>query len=445
MKRNRNYILLSILSITFTIEADNLLDIYNEALENDPQFKAAEYTYLSSKEIKKQGMAALLPNISLSGQTTWNEYYQLGELQNEYNSFSQAARISQPLLRLDTWFNFRRSKFLTDASEADFAFQQQNLIVRTAELYFNVLRSIDNLNAAISEEVAIKKQLDQTKQRYEVGLSAITEVQEAQLAYDVSLAAKIRREGEVFTAREALNALVGREIVSVDALVNEMRVTNPVPDSKDDWVQKGIENNFRLKAANLRTKASKNNARSAAANHLPKIDIVGSRVESETNQFSFDGIDTGSAFQITVPDETQRDNYSLQWSVPIFQGGAVNSRRKQAYADYNKSSQDALFVQRSVIQEVRSQYSNVVTLVANLRAQRQAVISATSALEATRVGYEVGTRNIVDLLQAEKNLYAAERNLANAKYDYLMSTLRLHLSAGTLDPKNLIDINSLLG
>jgi len=445
MKRNKKYILLSILSITFTIEADNLLDIYNEALENDPQFKAAEYTYLSGKEIKKQGMAALLPNISLSGQTTWNEYYQLGELQNEYNSFSQAARISQPLLRLDTWFNFRRSKFLTDASEADFAFQQQNLIVRTAELYFNVLRSIDNLNAAISEEVAIKKQLDQTKQRYEVGLSAITEVQEAQLAYDVSLAAKIRREGEVFTAREALNALVGREIVSVDALVNEMRVTNPVPDSKNDWVQKGIENNFRLKAANLRTKASQNNARSAAANHLPKIDIVGSRVESETNQFSFDGIDTGSAFLITVPDETQRDNYSLQWSVPIFQGGAVNSRRKQAYADYNKSSQDALFVQRSVIQEVRSQYSNVVTLVANLRAQRQAVISATSALEATRVGYEVGTRNIVDLLQAEKNLYAAERNLANAKYDYLMSTLRLHLSAGTLDPKNLIDINSLLG
>ena len=445
MKRNRNYILLSILSITFTIEADNLLDIYNEALENDPQFKAAEYTYLSGKEIKKQGMAALLPNISLSGQTTWNEYYQLGELQNEYNSFSQAARISQPLLRLDTWFNFRRSKFLTDASEADFAFQQQNLIVRTAELYFNVLRSIDNLNAAISEEVAIKKQLDQTKQRYEVGLSAITEVQEAQLAYDVSLAAKIRREGVVFTAREALNALIGREIVSVAALVNEMRVTNPVPDSKDDWVQKGIENNFRLKAANLRTKASKNNARSAAANHLPKIDIVGSRVESETNQFSFDGIDTDSAFLITVPDETQRDNYSLQWSVPIFQGGAVNSRRKQAYADYNKSSQDALFVQRSVIQDVRSQYSNVVTLVANLRAQRQAVISATSALEATRVGYEVGTRNIVDLLQAEKNLYAAERNLANAKYDYLMSTLRLHLSAGTLDPKNLIDINSLLG
>ena len=269
-------------------------------------------------------------------------------------------------------------------------------------------------------------------------------MQEAQLAYDVSLAAKIRREGELFSSKESLNALIGREVLSIDALINEMDVMNPVPASKDEWVKKAISENYRLKAANLRTKASKNNARSAASNHLPKIDIVGTRIESETNQYGFEGIDI-QGLDVRVPDETQRDVYGLQWSVPLFQGGAVSSRSKQAYADYNKSSQDALFVQRSVIQEVRSQYSNVVTLVANLRAQRQAVISATSALESTRVGYEVGTRNIVDLLQAEKNLYAAERNLANAKYDYLLSTLRLHLAAGTLEPKNLIDINSLLG
>ena len=128
--------------------------------------------------------------------------------------------------------------------------------------------------------------------------------------------------------------------------------------------------------------------------------------------------------------------------MPIFQGGAVISRTKQAYAESNKSSEDALFTERSVIQDVRSQYSNVVTLVANLRAQKQAVVSASSALEATKVGYEVGTRNIVDLLQAEKNLYSAERNLSNAKYDYLITTLRLHLAAGTLSPENLIEINN---
>ena len=430
---------------SINIGADSLLDIYNDALENDPQYKSAEFSYLSGKEIKVQGRAALLPNISINAQTNWNEYYQNGELRNEYNNFNTSARLSQPLIRLDSWFKYRQSKFLTDAAEADFAYSQQALIVRTAELYFNVLRAIDNLSAARSEEKAIKKQLDQIRQRYEVGLSAVTEVQEAQLAFDLSLASRTRVEGEVYTAKESLNALVGREIISLDGLVNDLNVSNPVPASKEEWARKAVENNFRLQAANLRKFASKNNARSVASNHLPKVDIVGVQTESETNQYSFDGFNTGGGFNITVPDETQRDTYSLQLSMPIFQGGAVISRTKQAYAESNKSSEDALFAERNVIQDVRSQYSNVVTLVANLRAQKQAVVSASSALEATRVGYEVGTRNIVDLLQAEKNLYSAERNLSNAKYDYLITTLRLHLAAGTLTPENLIEINNLLG
>ena len=438
------YLIALLLFVSGNVASDSLLDIYNDALENDPQYRSAEFSYLSGKEIKVQGRAALLPNVTLSAQTNWNEYYQLGELQNEYNNFSAAARITQPLIRLDSWFKYRQSKFLTDAAEADFAYSQQTLIVRTAELYFGVLRAIDNLNAARSEERAIKKQLDQAHQRYEVGLSAITEVQEAQLAYDLSLAAKIRSEGAVYTAKESLNALVGREIVSLNGLVNDLNVSNPVPDSKEEWTKKAIENNFRLKAATLRKFASKNNARSVASNHLPKIDIVGTQIESETNQYTFDGINTGGLFNITIPDETQRDTYSLQLSMPIFQGGAVISRTKQAYAESNKSSEDALFTERSVIQDVRSQFSSVVTLVANLKAQKQAVISATSALEATKVGYEVGTRNIVDLLQAEKNLYSAEKDLSNAKYDYLITTLRLHLAAGTLSPENLIEINNLL-
>ena len=427
------------------LSSENILEIYNEALENDPTYKAAEYSYLADKEIVVQGRAALLPSITLSGSTNWNEYYQNDVLQQEYNSFSKSARITQPLFRLDTWFNFKRSKSLTNAAEADFAYEQQSLLLRTAELYFGVLRAIDNLNAAISEEKAIKKQLDQIRQRYEVGLAAVTEVQEAQLAFDLSLASRTRVEGEVYTAKEALNALVGREILSLDGLVNDLNVTNPVPASKEEWARKAVENNFRLQAANLRKFASKNNARSVASNHLPKVDIVGVQTESETNQYAYDGLNTGGAFNITVPDETQRDTYSLQLSMPIFQGGAVISRTKQAYAESNKSSEDALFIERGVIQDVRSQYSNVVTLVANLRAQKQAVVSASSALEATKVGYEVGTRNIVDLLQAEKNLYSAERNLSNAKYDYLITTLRLHLAAGTLSPENLVEINNLLG
>ena len=222
---------------SINIEADSLLDIYNDALENDPQYKSAEFSYLSGKEIKVQGRAALLPNISINAQTNWNEYYQNGELRNEYNNFNTSARLSQPLIRLDSWFKYRQSKFLTDAAEADFAYSQQALIVRTAELYFNVLRAIDNLSAARSEEKAIKKQLDQIRQRYEVGLSAVTEVQEAQLAFDLSLASRTRVEGEVYTAKESLNALVGREIISLDGLVNDLNVSNPVPASKEEWAR----------------------------------------------------------------------------------------------------------------------------------------------------------------------------------------------------------------
>ena len=172
---NKTILVTSLLAFSINSASDSLLDIYNDALENDPQYKSAEFSYLSGKEIKVQGRAGLLPNISINAQTNWNEYYQNGTLQNEYNNFSSSARLTQPLIRLDSWFKYRQSKFLTDAAEADFAYSQQALIVRTAELYFNVLRAIDNLSAARSEEKAIKKQLDQIRQRYEVGLAAVTE------------------------------------------------------------------------------------------------------------------------------------------------------------------------------------------------------------------------------------------------------------------------------
>ena len=431
------------LLITGNVSSESLLDIYNEALDNDPTFKAAEYSYLADKELKVQGRAALLPSLTLSGSTNWNEYYQNKELQQQYNSFSTSARVSQPLFRLDTWFQYRQSKSLTDAAEADFAFEQQNLLVRTAELYFGVLRAIDNLNAAISEEKAIKKQLDQAKQRFEVGLSAITGVQEAQLAYDLSKASRIRTEGSLYSARESLNALIGREIFSLNELGDGLLIELPTPNSKEKWVELALENNYQLKAAYLRKKAAKSSARIVASNHLPKIDIVGSQSESETNQFNYEGFNIDGQ-GIPVPSVTGRRNYSIQLSMPLFQGGAVNSRRKQAYSQYERANENTLFTERRIIQEVRSQFSNVLTLVANVNAQKQAVVSATSALEATQVGYKVGTRNVVDLLQAEKNLYSAEKNLANAKYDYILSNLKLSLASGTITPADIVKINNLL-
>ena len=261
------------------------------------------------------------------------------------------------------------------------------------------------------------------------------------MAYDLSVAAKIRSEGSLFNAREELNSLIGREIFSIDSLKAYIVPESPNPTTKQEWVDMALKNNFRLKASVLRRDASKDSARSSASEHLPKINIIGSESESNTNQYSYEGFED---FGFQAPSETQRKNYSLSLSIPISQGGAVNSRRRQAYAEYNRSVEETLFAQRTVIQEVRSGFSNVITLGANLKAQKQAVVSANSALEATRVGYEVGTRNIVDLLQAEKNLYTAEKNLANAKYDYLLSQLNLELAAGTLSPQSINEINGFL-
>lgn len=442
MKKNSK-LLFILFILASDLYAENLIDIYNEALKNDPTYRAAEYSYLADKELVVQGRSALLPSLTLSGSTNWNEYYQDKQLQQSYNSFSSTVRLSQPLFRLDSWFQYKQSKSLTNAAEAEFAYEQQNLLVKTAELYFGVLREIDNINAALSEEKAIKKQLDQAKQRYEVGLSAITGVQEAQLAYDISKASRINAEGRLLSAREALNALIGREIFSLNELGDGLLIEDPDPKSKEEWVDLALTNNYQLKAAYLRKNAAKNNARSAASNHLPKIDIVGSKSESETNQFNYEGFDINGQ-GIPVPEVTGRRNYVIQFSMPIFQGGAVSSRRKQAYAQYERSNENSMFAQRRVIQEVRSGYSNVVTLVANVTAQKQAVISATSALEATQVGYKVGTRNIVDLLQAEKNLYSAEKNLSNTKYDYILAKLKLNLAAGIISPGDLVNINNLL-
>ena len=339
-------------------------------------------------------------------------------------------------MKINTAF-WRDVRFLKWAGQIAFLFLLFNIVSNF------ISQAIDNLNAAISEEKAIKKQLDQAKQRFEVGLSAITGVQEAQLAYDLSKASRIRTEGSLYSARESLNALIGREIFSLNELGDGLLIELPTPNSKEKWVELALENNYQLKAAYLRKKAAKSSARSVASNHLPKIDIVGSQSESETNQFNYEGFNIDGQ-GIPVPSVTGRRNYSIQLSMPLFQGGAVNSRRKQAYSQYERANENTLFTERRIIQEVRSQFSNVLTLVANVNAQKQAVVSATSALEATQVGYKVGTRNVVDLLQAEKNLYSAEKNLANAKYDYILSNLKLSLASGTITPADIVKINNLL-
>ena len=425
------------LSITQTW-AEDLKDIYQLALINDPTFKAAEASFRAGKEYKVQGRAGLMPSLSISGSTGWNEYRLEETLLDEYNSNNYSGTLQQPLFRLDRWFQFRQGKSLTQSATAEFASQQQETMIRVATNYFNVLNAKDSLNAAEAENEAIGRQRDQAKKRFEVGLASITEVQDTQAAYDLSVVGKITREAQLDFAKEALSAIIGGDLPLLSPLADEYPTPPPDPIDREEWVKIGLANNYQLKAAHSNTAAAKSSARASGSAHLPKVDIVGRVNKSTSRQGKFGGFIQNPLYGL----ESDNRQYAIQVSLPIFAGGGISSARRQAYAQYDRSKEQTLFTERSVIREIRSNHFNVQTQSANVTARRQALASANSALEATKIGFEVGNRNVVDLLQAERGLYAAQRDYAQSRYDYIISVLRLKLSVGSLSPEDLYNVSS---
>ena len=425
------------LSITQTW-AEDLKDIYELALINDPTFKAAEASFRAGKEYKVQGRAGLLPSLSVSGSTGWNEYRLEETLLDEYNSNNYSGSLQQPLFRLDRWFQFRQGKSLTQSAAAEFSYQQQETMIRVATSYFNVLNAKDSLSAAEAEVEAIRRQRDQAKKRFDVGLASITEVQDTQAAYDLSIVGRITREAQLDSAKEAVSAIIGADVPLLSPLENDYPTPPPDPINREEWVKIGLANNFQLKAAQLNTDAAKSSARASGSAHLPKIDIMGRVTKSTSRQGKFGGFIQNPLYGL----ESDNRQYAIQISIPIFAGGGISSARRQAYAQYDRSKEQTLFTERSVIREVRSNHFNVQTQSANVTARRQALASANSALKATQIGFEVGNRNVVDLLQAERGLYAAQRDYAQSRYDYILSVLRLKLSVGSLSPEDLFNVSS---
>ena len=425
------------LSITQTW-AEDLKDIYELALINDPTFKAAEASFRAGKEYKVQGRAGLLPSLSISGSTGWNEYKLEENLLDEYNSNNYSGSLQQPIFRLDRWFQFRQGKALTQSTAAEFSYQQQETMIRVATSYFNVLNAKDSLSAMEAEVEAIGRQRDQAKKRFDVGLASITEVQDTQAAYDLSIVGRITREAQLDYAKEAVSAIIGGDLPLLSPLIDDYPTPPPDPINREEWVKIGLANNFQLKAAQLNTDAAKSSARASGSAHLPKIDIIGRVTKSTSKQGKFGGFIQNPLYGL----ESENRQYAIQVSMPIFAGGGISSARRQAYAQYDRSKEQTLFTERSVIREVRSNHFNVQTQSANVTARRQALASANSALEATQIGFEVGNRNVVDLLQAERGLYAAQRDYAQSRYDYIIAVLRLKLSVGSLSPEDLFNVSS---
>ena len=438
IKNLQIYIPLILVLFSAPIKAENLADVYELALKNDPLLKAAEATYRVGKENRVQGIAGLLPTLSVGGSTNWNEYRVEEQLIDQYNSNSYLASLNQPIFRLDKWFQFERGTALSEAASAEFAYQQQETMIRVASAYFNVLNSIDSLNAARAEEKAIGRQKDLAKKRFDVGLAAITEVQETQAAYDLTVVSRIAREAQLDSAQESLTSIVGRDIKLLSPLIDDFEISLPDPLDRESWVSLGLENNFQLKAAKLQRDAAQASARSTASNHLPQVDLVGRVSKSTSKQGKFGGFIQNPLFGI----EQDTRQYSIQFNLPLYAGGAISSARRQAYANYDRSKEQAIFAERSTVRDVRSNHFGVQTQVANVTARKQALASAESALEATQIGYEVGTRNTVDLLDAQKRLFQAQRDYASSRYEYIISMLRLKASVGSLSPDDLMNISS---
>ena len=438
IKNLQIYIPLILILFSAHIKAENLADVYELALKNDPLLKAAEATYRAGKENRVQGIAGLLPTLSVGGSTNWNEYRVEEQLIDQYNSNSYLASLNQPIFRLDKWFQFERGTALSEAASAEFAYQQQETMIRVASAYFNVLNSIDSLNAARAEEKAIGRQKDLAKKRFDVGLAAITEVQETQAAYDLTVVSRIAREAQLDSAQESLTSIVGRDIKLLSPLIDNFEISLPEPLDRESWVSLGLENNFQLKAAKLQRDAAQASARSTASNHLPQVDLVGRVSKSTSKQGKFGGFIQNPLFGV----EQDTRQYSIQFNLPLYAGGAISSARRQAYANYDRSKEQAIFAERSTVRDVRSNHFGVQTQVANVTARKQALASAESALEATQIGYEVGTRNAVDLLDAQKRLFQAQRDYASSRYEYIISMLRLKASVGSLSPDDLMNISS---
>ena len=429
---------LILISFTGSLKSENLSDIYELALKNDPLLRAAEATYRAGKENKAQGIAGLLPTLSIGGSTNWNEYRIEEQLQDQYNSNSYYGNINQPIFRLDKWFQFERGTALSESAEAEFAYQQQETMIRVASAYFNVLNSFDNLNAAEAEEKAIQRQRDLAKKRFDVGLAAITEVQETQAAYDLTVVSRIARQAQLDSAQETLTSIIGRDITLLSPLADDFEISLPDPLDRESWVSLGLKNNYQLKSAKLQRDAAQASARASASNHLPQIDLVGRISQSTSKQGKFGGFIQNPLFGI----EQDTRQYSIQFNLPLYAGGAISSARRQAYANYDRSKEQAIYTERSTIRDIRSNHFGVQTQVANVTARKQALASAESALKATEVGYEVGTRNTVDLLDAQKRLFQAQRDYASSRYEYIISMLRLKASVGSLSPNDLINISS---
>ncbi|GGO79414.1 channel protein TolC [Marinobacterium nitratireducens] len=406
-------------------QAGSLIELFDLAVANDPQIRSAAAQMRAGQEALPQARSQLLPNLLLGADSTWTDTENAGS----FNSEGVTLSLNQSVFSASRWYNLRRGEALSRQAELVFDQAQQTLILRTVSAYLDVLRALNNLESARAEERAIKRQLDQVNAQFEVGLIAITDVQEAQASYDNSVVRRIEAEGDLDNSYEALDRLAGEPFRDVTKLQPDYPIEPPQPAEPEPWLEKAWQNNLGLQVADSSIEAARRSAQSARAGHYPTLDLNAS-YDTDGSGISGDVGETGTI--------------ALALNLPLYQGGLTSSQTREAEALLDQAMQDRQDTLLAVTQQTRSLLRNLRTNVQSVKARAQSIRSGETALEATQEGFNVGTRNVVDVLNAERNLYAAQRDYANARLDYIANLFSLKQQLGTLNPGDVATLDKWL-
>ena len=418
---------------------ESLVTIYEQALAYDSGLASAR----AAREAREAGIdearANLLPQLDAFGES---QYSDSTAQDSSYTNHQYGLRLSQPLFRANAWFGYKASQQLDKAAEAELALSQQELILEVAEHYFDVLRAQDELDTARAQEAALRRQWEQARERYEVGLIATTAVEEARAGYDASQSQRIAAESQLDIARQSLARLTGQYYEELEKLRTDFPVGAPEPNDPESWTDTALMQTWAIQASRLGLDAQQEELRASRSEHYPTLDLQASvtRQHLDEEQFRQQQQQPG---QLPQQPDTRRTDTSvgLSLNVPLYSGGGTSAGVRRVTAETEQAERDLETTRRNVRLETRSLFRQILTNQQTLSAQRQTIISRRSALDATRAGYDVGTRNIVEVLDAEQNYFVALRDFANARYDYVLNGLRLKQAAGILSPQDLIDLD----
>ncbi len=417
----------------------DLVETYRKALSYDSGIATAQATFEAQQAASDVTRSALLPEVVGFGEASYTDL-DSPNVNTDYNTLGYGVRLTQPLFRAQEWFRYDASQFQTEAARANYNLAQQQLILDVASGYFGVLRAADSLTVARSAEAAFQRQYEQAQERFDVGLIAITEVYEARATYDASKSQRIAAESDLAISREQLARLTGEYDEQLNNLRRNFPLGRPEPMNPEAWANLALEQNWQIQSAIYDLNSTEANLKTAKSGHLPTLDLNASYGTND-----IDGLDQGAPLPGNQRDgETTEAQIGITLNVPLYMGGGTQAGVRQQRSLVTAAEQTLETIRRDVRVNTRSLYSTVITNIQSASALEQTIISRRSALDATRAGYEVGTRNIVEVLDAERNYYVALRDFANTRYDYVVNSLQLKQSAGTLNPQDLADLNNWL-